>query len=177
MTKSMLFFIAVLIVALGARPVLAGDEREFVDKTTLETFPNVGIIEMHDLCKAEFPGTHFCSTADIVRNGGLAVNLPEFIGAWVHPSRVIERPDGSSYDSVSGVATVATGNLSCSAWSTTTFDVRGMSLTSVATFTTVPCSVDLPVACCGTPVNLRQQDILILPPTPKNFPPITGPFD
>ncbi len=53
MTKSMLFFIAVLIVALGARPVLAGDGREYVGETSGSTAPNIGIIAMHDLCEAD----------------------------------------------------------------------------------------------------------------------------
>ena len=58
MSKSMLFFIAVLIVALGARPVLAGDGREYVGATSGSTAPNIGFTAMHDLCHADFPRAH-----------------------------------------------------------------------------------------------------------------------
>ena len=85
MTKSMLFFIAVLSVVLGAWPVLAGDERAYADKTTVETFPVFGMIFMHNLCKELSPGLRMCSTADIVRNGGEAFLLGGN-NPWVHPS-------------------------------------------------------------------------------------------
>ena len=60
MSKSMLFFIAVLIVALGARPVLAGDGREYVGATSGSTAPNIGFTAMHDLCHADFPRARIC---------------------------------------------------------------------------------------------------------------------
>ena len=76
MTKSMLFFIAVLLVALGARSVLAADDREYVGETEATTVPNIGIITMHDLCNASFPAARMCSSSDIIRGGGVKADPP-----------------------------------------------------------------------------------------------------
>ncbi|MFP6757807.1 MAG: hypothetical protein VCC99_06255 [Alphaproteobacteria bacterium] len=91
MTKSMLIFFAMLVVGLAAQPVLAGDEREFIDKTAATTLPNIGMIELHILCDLEFPGTHMCSSGDIVRNGG-TLNL-QGLSAW-GPSESGDREGG-----------------------------------------------------------------------------------
>ncbi len=167
MIKSMLFFIAVLIVALGARPVLAGDEREYVDHTTILTPPDVGIIRMHDLCRAEFRKTapNMCSTGDIVRNGGRAANLP-VIPAWVHPSRVIQREAAAvaftSYDSASGASVGTTGLQSCFGWISANSNTQGMTLNANGKFSSSNCDIPRQVACCGPTVPDKR--IFQLPP-------------
>ena len=167
MIKSMLFFIAVLIVALGARPVLAGDEREFLDRTATDISPIGGMLELHDLCKAEFPGTRMCSTSDIVRNGGL-IDLGAK-SAWVHPSRAIERGESSSYDSASGIGSLNPGLLSCDGWrnsSVAANQKEGLVIQPNGEWGLLFCNETQPVACCGVP----------LPPLPGNPFDLPGPI-
>ena len=173
MTKSMLFFIAVLIVALGARPVLAGDEREFLDRTATDISPIGGMLELHDLCKAEFPGTRMCSTSDIVRNGGLI--FPGGKSAWVHPSRVIERADGTSYDSASGQETEELGLLSCDGWRPTGVvnTKEGLVIQPNGEWGILTCNETQPVACCGVPLQPLPSSPFdlpgpIIPPDPQD---------
>ena len=168
MIKSMLFFVAVLIVALSVRPVMAGDEREYIDQTVAETPPDVGMIVLHNFCQAEFPGTHMCSTGDIVRNGGA---IPGGKPAWVHPSRVIERPESGSYDSASGVESPVGGFLSCNGWRSDGASDDGLVVTPDGSWGVLTCDGNvLPVACCGVPIpsspfNLPRLPGPILPPT------------
>ena len=166
MTKSMLIFFAMLVVGLAAQPVLAGDEREFIDKTAATTLPNIGMIELHILCDLEFPGTHMCSSGDIVRNGG-TLNL-QGLSAWVHPSRVIERAESGSYDSASGVGTSAGGNLSCAGWGSDKSEFDGLILRPSGLWGLATCDGEQPVACCAV-ANFRGPSFPQLPPL---FPPI-----
>ncbi len=153
MTKSMLFFIAVLIVALGARPVLAGDGREYVGVTTDTTRPDVGIIALHDLCEADFPGSRMCSSSDIIRNGGVGAALPP-AGAWINPAPIPVTPVGFASD-LSGAANTYPGSLACFSWISAGLGDKGefipRSLTTwrgqappVVCFQRL-----LPVACCA----------------------------
>ncbi len=113
MTKFMLFFIAAFIVALGARPALAGDDREYVGETAATTVPNIGIITMHDLCNAAFPAARMCSSSDIIRGGGVKADPPPR-EAWVSPSLVTGTAAGYVLDA-SGVTSVK-GSGNCGRW-------------------------------------------------------------
>ena len=147
MTKSMLFFIAIFIVALGARSVLAGDDREYVGETAATTVPNIGIMTMHDLCNASFPGARMCSSSDIVRGGGVKADPPPQ-EAWVSPSLVTGTAAGYVLDA-SGV-TSAKGTLSCSAWSSASSGLTGLVLTSWGWLSVTTCnSTKVGVACCA----------------------------
>ena len=173
MAKSMLFFIAVLIVALGARPVLAGDERTLVLVTTNTTPADIGVVGMHDMCDAELPGTHFCSSSDIIRNGALPGALPDD-EAWVHPSirgyAVLAEgpPELLFVVDASGVASdgVLSGELSCRSWTDTFEGLRGLFIGSGGGFGRLPCDFELQVACCGEPINLHN--FVFPPPGPSD---------
>ncbi len=160
MTKSMLFFIAVLIVALGARPVLAGDEKPLVAVTD-PTPPNIGVTGMHDLCKAQFPGTHWCSSWDIIRKGALAGALPPS-AAWVHPDIRGDTAEGGDGDvqvslDASGNVGESTGrSMTCNLWRSQTPAQRGLTITSAGNLEVTNCFIPRPVACCGEPVNLPE---------------------
>jgi len=149
MTKSMLFFIAVLIVMLGAGPALAQD-REYVGKTGT-TAPNVGIIALHDLCDVAFPGARMCLSGDIVSNGAReGAALPGAVGAWVSPILVVISPDPTFAFDIGGGGTDDSGTLTCEAWSTDTPAARqGLILTANGNLFPASCSTDRPVACCA----------------------------
>ncbi len=147
MTKSMSFFIAVLIVALGARPVLAGDGREYVGETTVTTAPNIGVIAMHKLCKADFPGARMCLSSDIFRHGGVGAALP-VTGAWVHPSLVDVAGQQYPIDP-NGNGILAFGILSCFARASVQPAVFGFSISSHGRRAPPECAGILPVACCA----------------------------
>ena len=149
MTKSMLFVIAVLIVALGARPVLGGDEREYVGETTVTTLPGVGIIALHDLCIADFPDARMCSSSDIIRNGARAGAALPVDSAWMTPTLVTVTAT-DSFDA-SGLPSVGqAGILSCVAWTAVNAPNQGMVLDGgLGTFTRINCNNTRPVACCA----------------------------
>ncbi len=148
MTKSMLFFIAVLIVALGARPVLAGDGREYVGETSSSTAPNIGIVSMHALCDLDFPGGRMCSSSDIIRNGGVGAALP-VRDAWVHPTLVVGTADDFFLDA-SGVSSSRPGGLSCLSWGSKSSKTNGLVLSRLGPLGSgITCGNKLPVACCA----------------------------
>ncbi len=147
MSRSMLFVIAVLIVALGARPVLAGDSREYVGETAATTSPSVGIMAMHVLCDADFPGARMCSSSDIIRNGGLGAPLPAS-AAYVNPS-LFGNPGGQIAD-VSGLQIGgAPGFLSCIAWTVTTMGFKALVIDSTGKYFEDDCSMERTIACCA----------------------------
>ena len=147
MSKSMLFFIAVLIVALGARPVLAGDGREYVGATSGSTAPNIGFTAMHDLCHADFPRARICLSSDIFRHGGVGAALP-VTGAWVHRS-LVNLP-GQRYPlDPNGNGVLAFGILSCLARASVQPAVFGFSISSYGRLAPPECAGTLPVACCA----------------------------
>ena len=169
MTKSMLFFIAVLIVALGARPGRAGDEREYVASTTQQQLPIVGIIEMHKRCKTEFPGTHFCSSFDINRNGGSGA-LPA-VNAWIQPD--LRTNKGGLVMDASGITSGGSlgeaGGLSCSGWRTISPNSQGLVLNSQGMIEAVPCNFAPPiprVACCAEVEKAPKFNLIFVPDLP-----------
>jgi hypothetical protein len=147
MTKSMLFLIAAIMLALGASPVLAQD-REFVGVTTVATPANVGILAMHKMCAAQFKGGRVCSSADILANGG--VDVPDFFGplVWLQPTLVAGDSAGFQLDA-SGVSTTSvSASLSCFNWSVDFATVGGLVL-SPSRITASSCDNTYPVACCS----------------------------
>lgn len=148
MTKSMLIFSAVLIVALGTQPVLA-QEREFVGVTAASTKPDVGILVLHNLCATDFEGARMCSSIDIVRNG-VRDGLP-FPGAssWINPTGVSGSEVATYVDGASGVQTTLNGGLSCGGWRLDTTGQAGMVLSgALQTIAFTLCNNVIPVACC-----------------------------
>ncbi len=110
MFKYLLAFIAVLTVALGVQPVLAGDHRVYVGETPVTTLPGIGIVALHDLCDSEFPGARMCSTSEFMNNGvGEDAMLPVF-AAWIRPSLVAGAADGFLLDE-SGIGVTSPGAL------------------------------------------------------------------
>ena len=148
MTKSMLFLITALTLALGASPVLA-QEREFVGVTTAATPANVGILAMHEMCDADFPSARMCSSADILANGG--IDAPAFFGplVWLNPTLVAGDSAGFKLDA-SGVSTTAvSASLSCFNWSVDFASVGGLVL-SPSRITATSCDNSNKVACCSS---------------------------
>jgi hypothetical protein len=148
MTKSMLFLIAALMLALGARPVLA-QQREFVGQTTTTTPANVGILALHAMCNAQISGARMCSTADILANGG--VGAPPISGSppllWINPFLVAGDSAGFQLDA-SGVGTNLPGaSLSCFDWSVNLASVGGTTL-SQSRISASSCDNVYAVACC-----------------------------
>ena len=91
---------------------------------------------MHDLCRAEFTGTHFCSSLDIIRNGAQDGALPVILAAWVHPS--IRGYTDLEVEGLSPTIVDASGarefgplvTLSCVQWGSTNGELHfGMSIT------------------------------------------------
>ena len=129
MIKYMLCLLAVLTAALGARPVLAQDGREYVGETMVQTDGfGPGILAFHVLCEADFPGARMCSFSDILRSGGAGAALP-LGAAWVQPTLVGGGPAGSFVDA-SGVFTPNAGALSCGAWGSNDPTISGLALFS-----------------------------------------------
>ncbi len=164
MTKSMLFFIAVLIVALGARPVLAGDDRVYVGETSVPTAPNIGIVALHALCEADFKGARMCSSSDIIRNGvAVGAVLPATF-AWLHPSLVA----GSTVDfalDASGARGDVFGALSCNAFTSALPADVGLLLSDTGRIGGGDCLFNVPVACCRS--SLTPSGV----PSPPGGPP------
>jgi hypothetical protein len=148
--RSTLFLIAATILALGAGSVFA-QEREFVGVTTAATLPNVGILTLHEMCNADFPGSRMCSSADILANGGVGVSHDFGPLVWLQPTLVAGESGGWKLDA-SGVAThVVSGlqqSLSCFNWSVDFASVGGLVL-SPGRISASSCDNSYPVACCS----------------------------
>jgi hypothetical protein len=149
MTKSMLIVIAALMLAWGARPVLA-QQREFVGQTTSTTPANVGILALHAMCNAQISGARMCSTADILANGG--VGAPPISGQppllWINPSLVAGTEMFQLDASGVGSAASLSGSLSCFNWSINLATVAGTIL-SQSRITASSCDNEYAVACCS----------------------------
>ncbi len=147
MTKYTSFLIAA--ITLGAGPVLAQD-KEFVGVTSTATPANIGILDMHEMCAAEFKGGRVCSSADILANGGVGVPINFGPLAWLQPTLVAGDSAGYKLDA-SGVGTHAVSgpqqSLSCFNWSVNFANVGGLVL-SPGRITASSCDNVYPVACC-----------------------------
>jgi hypothetical protein len=145
MTKSMVFLIAALLLALGARPVLA-QQREFVGHTTTTTSANVGILALHAMCAAQFKEARMCSTADILANGG--VGAPPISGdpplLWINPSLVA----GTATFQLDASGVDSGASLSCFNWSVDFASVGGTTL-SQSRISASSCDNQYAVACCA----------------------------
>jgi hypothetical protein len=120
---------------------------------------------MHELCRAEIPGSRMCTSSDLVRNGAsdaitsdLGALLPS--GGWVHPAAVVEVMSDATgtnintgiwLDSVSGARSSgdSRGMLSCYAWTTTGTQVRGLTIIPTGSLQEGTCGTARPVACCA----------------------------
>ena len=150
MTKCMLFFIAVLIVALGAQPVQAEQPRLYVGES-LPTSPGVGILDLHDECRSVFKGSFMCSTADVFHNGAFPGARPTTPN-WINPSHVTESGNGFTVDAPSGTRIITeafSGVLNCNVWADFG-NLVGLVIIPSGTLTLRQCSQNSPVACCSS---------------------------
>ncbi len=142
---------AVFAVALFAQPVLAHEEigREYVGETTVSTPPDIGLLALHELCDADFPGARMCSSSDIIRNGARASAQIPAGAAWVHPT-LVGQGSGLRLDA-SGQSASPSQTLSCAAWRLTA-GKRATILLGAQPHPTISialCTLSLPVACCA----------------------------
>jgi len=152
MTKSGLVLITALMLALGARPVLA-QQRQFVGQTATTTSANAGILAMHAMCAAQFKDAVMCSTLDILTNGA-AADAPPISGdpplLWINPVLVAGDSAGFVLDA-SGVGTnVPFASLSCDTWSVD-FANKGGTTLSQSRISASSCDNKYAVACCRAP--------------------------
>ncbi len=148
------FAVAVLIVALGARPVLAGEEREYVGETTVSTLGNVGLQAMHDLCAKDFKEARMCSSYDLIRNGARPLSTLPVSAAWMNPMVATHQREpggGNLAADISGVtSSKGPQGLSCAGWRLIAGERTGLAfIRSPVTISLARCDHEFPVACCS----------------------------
>lgn len=121
---------------------------------------DAGLLEMHRLCHATFPGSRMCTSRDIQ----LSVNPPALanVGGWVQPVYVPYHSEHGVFD-ISGIGLITEKqenagvdfttprSLSCNGWSFASSDIFGLLLGDKG-WTIVQCTFRARVACCG-PTN------------------------
>jgi hypothetical protein len=108
-----------------------------------------GRAEMHQLCGAQFPGSHLCWTAEYAR--ATPTVTPPASGAWIDSSAHLHT-SGSLYDTnyleTAELGRYTSGNsLNCTAW-TEASPQLGYALTPDG-LSQVQCATARPLACCG----------------------------
>ena len=150
---AIVFAVAVLIVALGARPVLAGEEREYVGETTVSTLGNVGLQAMHNLCAADFKEARMCSSHDLIRNGASPLSTLPVLAAWMNPMVATHQrePPANLAADISGVtSSKGPQGLSCAGWRLIAGELTGLAfIRSPVTISLARCDFPFPVACCS----------------------------
>ena len=142
---SMVYLVAVVVLAVGPGAAWA-QQREFIGETTQATKASVGLLALHEMCSAQFPGARMCSAADILNNGAGA-SAPVLFGPliWLNPTLVAGDSAGFQLDA-SGVG--STTSLSCHNWSVDFASVGGLVL-SPSRITASSCDNTYKVACCS----------------------------
>ena len=109
---------------------------KFVGFTTATTSGNAGgRIKMHQMCVAEFAGSHLCHNIEYARSH--SAKLPPTDGAWIDPS------NGTS----AGNARDLSGT-SCDSWTQTGSGYYGIYITGNGNLNTTDCVKVKSVACC-----------------------------
>jgi hypothetical protein len=113
--------------------------------TTQVTTPDVGLFTMVKMCQADYPDSHFCSTAEILATS----NVPELTAvtqAWVQPTPAFINT--LDFVDVSGLHSGhPMYQLSCLGWQSQTY--IGLTVTDLGIITAMTCTEALPVACCA----------------------------
>lgn len=149
---AIVFSVTLAGTALAQSGGIAGDAREYVGETTVSTFPNLGIIALHDLCDADFPGARICSSSDIISNGGVGAAAPA-TAAWVNPTLVGGHSTPFALVQSGVPSTVSAGFISCHAWSSTSSVDSGLIFNSDLTIGFARCDHRFPAACCTLAEN------------------------
>jgi hypothetical protein len=161
MRLSMIIMILAVLV-LGISPdTLAGsnghNKTGFIGITNAVADGNTGFLGMSGLCQAEFPGSHFCTTQEIMESP----SLPDVASpSWVHPvySAVVDiQEQGEVLVDVSGVFDNP-GGLSCEGWNNNSGapGVTGMIQTGMS-FARTNCNTQNPVSCCRDQRDKRSR--------------------
>ena len=160
MKRSIVSLSLVLVIAAGFGSAQAEEARRYVGETSSTTTTDVGIMTMHRLCQADYPGSFMCSSGDIIRNGRAPGSLlPSGVyGAWVQPTLVSASEDITV--DASGISTAQAGHLSCNSWTNTFDGNRGLTLTPNGSIRFEGCDFypgsELTVACCAAPRTKRK---------------------
>ncbi len=89
----------------------------FAGFTTATTQGNAGGYRaMHALCKAEFPGSHFCHASEFIMSN--ATSSPPGGGAWIDSS--VTMTGGNVISAVAGAGRNANGGDNCYGWTSNT---------------------------------------------------------
>ena len=162
MTKSMLSFIGMLMVALGVQPALAENRGENVGATSIMMINRSSGSSHCIICVRRSSQAHICMSAssDIILSGGVIGLLPPDL-AWIHPTIVGVGPEGGVVDACGRNSIPERQNaLSCSSWTDASPLHAGFSLTSTGALRpSASCLVEFPAACCAA-----LKVIPIIPP-------------
>ena len=114
---------------------------------------------MHALCNAEFSRAQFCSTSDIIRNGGLELN--RFLFGWINPTLVNGSDLGGAdiYVHATGISSAADdGGLSCNNWQSQSSGHTGLVIFGSGRIFDyfIACSFSTSIACCAPRPSFRR---------------------
>ena len=98
------------------------------------------------MCQADYPDSHFCSTAEILATSNVP-GLTAVTQAWVQPTPAFVNT--ISFVDVSGYSV---GNpmrdFNCTGWQDK-YSHHGLTVTDLGIITAMTCTEALPVACCA----------------------------
>lgn len=132
--------IAALLAVFATATIQAG---ELVGFTGTNFTGDHTIAEAHQQCTLDFPGSHWCTSAEIIR--GVSQDAPTFQQAWVQPS--IVAGNGTEAVDASGQTGDPRGELTCVSWTEANAAFSGLRLVD-GNFSTSTCDQGSPVACC-----------------------------
>ena len=132
------------LAAKGGNPEPPAASGGLVGFTTQATTPDVGLFTMVKMCQAEYPDSHFCSTAEILATSNVP-ELPDVTQAWVQPTPAFVNTAG--FVDVSGYSSgYPMYQLSCLGLQSKSY--IGLTVTDLGIITGMECTEALPVACC-----------------------------
>jgi hypothetical protein len=102
-----------------------------------------GRVQMHALCKANYPGSHLCHAAEYVRADSSA-SIPAS-GAWLDLSSDING-GGALYGASPLFGRYTSG--ACTNWTSTASGISGYLVASDGSIASAPCNTVRPAACC-----------------------------
>lgn len=94
-----------------------------------------GRFKMHQLCAAEFAGSHLCHSIEYIRSHTSAI--PPASGAWIDPS---------SGSTAAGARDL--NGTSCDSWTQSASGYYGVYLSTSGSLVSTDCSKSKPLACC-----------------------------
>ena len=139
------FFLLTSEMALAGKPTQEASKSGLVGFTTQVTTPDVGLFTMVKMCQADYPDSHFCSTAEILATSNVP-ELPAVTKAWVQPTPAFINTAGfvdvSGYDSGYTMR-----DMNCIGWQDKSRS--GLTVNDLGKITAMGCTEALPVACCA----------------------------